>query len=155
MTTLAALAGAMAGTPHLPGAACRGVTWLADLDDTTSDPDDLAAGRAICHTCPALADCQAWIASLPPDRLPGGMVAAELRQPGKPVVIDEDAWLARYFARRGGPVEAARVLADAKTAGVGQTRLRRAGRRLGIRSTRGERGRAIWQLPTDAEQVAS
>lgn len=70
---------AFADIPRLPGALCRGSSWLFDSREGDEDPDaarrrhDLAA-RA-CHECPELAPCRMWVRGLPSSRRPNGVVA--------------------------------------------------------------------------------
>jgi WhiB family transcriptional regulator, redox-sensing transcriptional regulator len=77
---------ALAAAPRLPGAACVGRHELFDLRDGI-DPDRAeveARALAICSACPALADCSAWLASLPARKRPTGVVAGVLRRPPAP-----------------------------------------------------------------------
>lgn len=71
-----ALAAILRGVPKLSGALCRG-----DARFTSEDPDDLADALEICHACPALDACKAWVTTLPRARIPVGVTAAQLNQP--------------------------------------------------------------------------
>jgi len=76
------LISALAGSPKLRGARCRGHHALFDPQEG-NEPDDIAAARhrqaiAVCTRCPALAACTAWVESLPADRRPSGVVAGKL-----------------------------------------------------------------------------
>lgn len=63
--------------PRLEDAACRGATWLADID--------VKSGRAvvdkaveICLDCTAMVACAAWADGLPGEKKPAGVVAGRL-----------------------------------------------------------------------------
>ncbi|MED5814483.1 hypothetical protein VST63_19170 [Mycolicibacterium sp. 050232] len=69
--------------PRLDGAACRANPQLMDADvKGTALPTAIARAQAICHTCPALAPCKAWLDGLTPSLRPYGMVAGVLVRPG-------------------------------------------------------------------------
>jgi Transcription factor WhiB len=59
--------------PSLRGALCRGHPELFDAVNR-HDPR-IAAARAICASCPVLAECHAWLVSLPAGLRPSGVVA--------------------------------------------------------------------------------
>lgn len=62
-------------TPRLPGARCVGQPQVFDgHDDASRD-----APVELCNQCPALAQCESWVRSLPPTRRPSGVVAAKYR----------------------------------------------------------------------------
>lgn len=71
--------------PSLPGARCRG---RAELFDATihsrhgASPGDLDYARQaalrLCNACPALDNCRAWAATLPPDQRPLGVIAGQI-----------------------------------------------------------------------------
>ncbi|WP_237669502.1 WhiB family transcriptional regulator [Rhodococcus sp. BS-15] len=70
-------------TPDLPGALCRG-RW--DLFDPAGHGESLASvtarqehALALCSSCPALAQCHAWIRT-EPRRLRHGVVAGHVYQ---------------------------------------------------------------------------
>jgi hypothetical protein len=70
----------MTGTPNLPGAAC--VTHRDIFDACTDRRARFAYRHAIhiCTGCPVLAQCSAWITSLPPSQPPFGVTAGRIRQ---------------------------------------------------------------------------
>lgn len=71
--------------PALPGARCRGREELFDatISQADWDNDGTAVGFArraamrVCGSCPALAECEAWIESLPRPLRPRGVVAGQ------------------------------------------------------------------------------
>jgi hypothetical protein len=73
--TVAILAAILAGTPRLPGAACRDHVGLYDA---AADGDRDAAQQAIeiCRRCPVLETCARWISDTHPRRPPPGVWAA-------------------------------------------------------------------------------
>jgi WhiB family transcriptional regulator, redox-sensing transcriptional regulator len=77
------------GIPELPGARCRS---RAELFDRTicQEPgdyfgDDLRyarkAAQAICASCPVLAQCDAWVQSLPRPKRPRGIIGGRYTDP--------------------------------------------------------------------------
>jgi hypothetical protein len=78
---LADLLDALASGPNLHGAAC---TTHRDLFDAclvrSAGPDSYAAAAAICDRCPVLAQCAAWVATLPPRARPFGVTAGVFRR---------------------------------------------------------------------------
>lgn len=62
-------------SPALPRALCRDQPDLFDA----SDKDRLAEAIALCHRCPDLAPCRAWI-ERQPDSAVSGVIAGELRE---------------------------------------------------------------------------
>jgi Transcription factor WhiB len=84
VSQLDALLEAVGAAPCLPGARCRGRHSLFDPAAPGEDPEIMTARHAqalgLCAHCPALARCQAWIASLPPRRRPYGVVAGIVRE---------------------------------------------------------------------------
>jgi hypothetical protein len=76
------LFGMLANVPKLTEALCRGRAPHWDNPD-----DDPAVERLLvdqCRICPALPNCRAWVASLPPSQIPLGVTAAVMRRPRKP-----------------------------------------------------------------------
>lgn len=76
---------ALAGTPALPGARCRGRHHLFDPAET-GEPADTAAARhqqaiRLCQGCTALASCAEWVDALPPSKRPAGVTAGRIRHP--------------------------------------------------------------------------
>ena len=66
------------GTPELPGAACKGQHRIFD-PRLHSDPDRERMQRralCLCRHCPALCACASWLATLPPNQRPLGVVVA-------------------------------------------------------------------------------
>jgi hypothetical protein len=144
------LGDAMAGAPRLPGAACRGMTWMADIDER-SDPADIARAQRICRSCPALAACAAWVAATPPRMRPAGVTAGRLQQPAPRAVAtdraDDPGWLAGYLAAHG-PTAGADVIAAAAAAGIGAVRCRKAAHVIGVQRTAATHGGpAVWSMP--------
>lgn len=78
--TVAILAAILAGTPRLPGAACRDHVGLYDA---AADGDRDAAQQAIeiCRRCPVLETCARWISDTHPRRPPPGVWAAQYQPP--------------------------------------------------------------------------
>jgi hypothetical protein len=78
MPDLDALLGAIRAAPALSGARCVGHAKLFD-----EQPHDDAGLRNehraqhLCSRCPALRDCTAWLATLPPRARPLGTVAGK------------------------------------------------------------------------------
>lgn len=70
----------IAGTPNLPGASCKGHADVFDQAMGTSKPAQREA-RRICRTCPAKPRCAKWLASLPAQARPVGVVAGRLVKP--------------------------------------------------------------------------
>jgi hypothetical protein len=81
MSTLDDLMAALAGTPRLPGALCRGESELFDQHD---DPGVIEHAIAICHSCPARADCERWVDSSRPGQRPHGVIAGRVNRPPQP-----------------------------------------------------------------------
>ncbi len=79
---LAALA---AAAPHLPGASCRSHIELFDRatgDTRTADTRQArTAALNLCHGCPAIHACRAWLDTLPADHRPIGVVAGRVVDP--------------------------------------------------------------------------
>jgi hypothetical protein len=71
-------------TPRLDGALCKGKAALFDPPDTNTRPRAQQAAEAralrLCGRCPALAQCQCWLDSLPKRSRPYGVVAAKVRR---------------------------------------------------------------------------
>jgi WhiB family redox-sensing transcriptional regulator len=65
-------------TPELPNAACRG---HAELFDAAGRHTDHSYAIRLCHQCPALAACHAWLGGLDPYQRPSGVVAGRLQPP--------------------------------------------------------------------------
>lgn len=74
---LADLLGAAAAAPRLPDAACRGETWMADVE-IRSSRETIDAALELCLGCRAMHRCAAWVDSLPVDQKPAGVVAGRL-----------------------------------------------------------------------------
>lgn len=79
---------ALAGVPILRGARCRGRHELFD-PQAEGEFAEVAEARHvqavwICEACPALADCRAWVDSLPPRDRPLGVTAGVIRTAPKP-----------------------------------------------------------------------
>jgi len=79
-----ALIAALAGTPALPGARCRGQHALFDPPDgeqvnSTDVQARYAKALELCADCPALELCGDWLKSLPMSKRPGGVVAGQVR----------------------------------------------------------------------------
>jgi hypothetical protein len=81
MSTIDDLMAALHGIPRLSGALCRGE---ADLFDQYDDLATVDTTIAICHSCPAKADCERWLDSLRPSQRPVGVVAGRVNRPRKP-----------------------------------------------------------------------
>lgn len=78
------LLGALAGTPILPGARCRGRPHLFDAAPP-GEPDEVTEARhlqalGLCRACPALARCGDYLISLPPSKRPSGVIAGQIRR---------------------------------------------------------------------------
>lgn len=82
MTSLPELLADLAAAVHLPEASCRGHAQLYDRTAGKSQAADTREARttalALCHTCPTLHRCRAWLDSLPPDTRPFGVVAGQI-----------------------------------------------------------------------------
>lgn len=83
MTALPELLADLAAAPRLPGASCRGHAQLFDRTILRRGHQKDArqartAALSICHDCPALDHCRAWLDRLPPDERPIGVVAGQL-----------------------------------------------------------------------------
>lgn len=146
--------------PNLRDAACRST----NVHDVATARDHAAVKRAqaVCANCPAHQPCADWLSSLPPHRLPTGVVAGRFvrpptprplpdPKPKQPTKTDRAAhWLAAYLA--DGPVISTQVRADATAAGIDIHNLARARRHLGVQLERldGQRGGyRTWTLPTN------
>lgn len=70
-----------AGIPALPGALCRDQADEFDQYDDQAIVDDCIT---ICHRCPELDPCRAYIESLPARHRPHGVIAGVCRRPPKP-----------------------------------------------------------------------
>lgn len=77
------LAGLAAAVPPLPGARCRDhaqlfdrTVWQRDRQKDTREAR--TAALAVCHQCPALDRCRAWLDGLPADQRPIGVVAGQI-----------------------------------------------------------------------------
>lgn len=71
----------MTAVPFMDDAACLG-RW--QLYDFTIDGDNPAADQRalqVCDSCPVLAQCQAWLESLPASRKPVGVCAGRIHRP--------------------------------------------------------------------------
>lgn len=90
MTTWHHMAQLIAGLPDLPGARCanhvelfeRSIARHRDATGNLAPKTELDAARSaalrICESCPALARCEAWLASVRPYRRPRGVVAGQV-----------------------------------------------------------------------------
>ena len=85
---IALIGAVLDGVPNLTGAACSG---RPDVFDSAphSEPSDVtgtryAAALAVCHDCPCLTQCRAWVDDTPPTKRPSGVVAG--RAPAIPSV---------------------------------------------------------------------
>jgi hypothetical protein len=80
MPTAVDLLHTLAGTPNLPGAAC--VTHRDIFDACTHRGAHRIYRHAIdiCAGCPVLAQCSAWITSLPLSQRPFGVTAGRIHQ---------------------------------------------------------------------------
>ncbi|WP_197382849.1 hypothetical protein [Mycolicibacterium mengxianglii] len=82
---LAPLLDAISAAPQLDGAQCIGMHEVFDPRHHDEAIQDAAyrhaAGLHLCHTCPALADCQVWFLGLKPSRRPRGVVAGRINEP--------------------------------------------------------------------------
>lgn len=80
--TFTSLLAALAGSPSLPGARCRGRPHLFDEADPnepfTVTADRHAQALGLCLHCPALAPCTAWFSTLAPSKRPTGVIAGRL-----------------------------------------------------------------------------
>ncbi len=92
MSALEELLQLAATAPPLPGARCRGRWELFDATVSVGrngDPEDLDyvrnAALRLCHQCPSLDACSAWLASLPVNGRPLGVVAGQ--------VVARPSWL--------------------------------------------------------------
>lgn len=63
--------------PRLEDPACRGVTWLADID-VKSGREAIDAAVEICLGCAVMVACADWVDGLPANQKPAGIVAARL-----------------------------------------------------------------------------
>jgi WhiB family redox-sensing transcriptional regulator len=82
VTMLENLLTALGGAPSLPGARCRRRHHLFD-ERGPDEPEGVAEQRhlqaiGLCKTCPALASCTTWYATLTPRKRPSGVVAGHL-----------------------------------------------------------------------------
>lgn len=93
------LASLAAAVPPLKGARCRAHTQLFDNAANTRKDRDVAL--AICHDCPALHRCRAWLNGLPAHQRPIGVVAGQ--------VITEDTIISTFQRERAERTE--RILA--------------------------------------------
>lgn len=82
MTALPELLADLAAAPRLPDAACRGLGELFDRAAGKSQAKDTREARTValdlCHACPTLHGCRAWLDGLPPDQRPLGVVAGQI-----------------------------------------------------------------------------
>lgn len=73
------------GCPVLPGARCRGRSRLFDPARKGERSEIVAQRHAqavgLCHRCPSLDACRAWLESLKPSRRPTGVVAGQVIEP--------------------------------------------------------------------------
>lgn len=81
------LSAVLAGAPSLPGARCRGRSYLFD-EAAKDEPPAVVEQRhaqalGLCRICPALASCQQWYDSLPAQKRPPGVVAGIINTPTK------------------------------------------------------------------------
>jgi hypothetical protein len=118
---LAELIGVAAAVPRLPGAACRGLGEMADIE-IRSSRTDIDAAIEICLGCTEMQRCRAWLDSLPAGHKPLGVVAGRLVDPA----AYRSARAAMQDARKPPPQPAppprkgrlrTRLLAAAGTAG--------------------------------------
>jgi hypothetical protein len=79
------LAKILAGSPRLPDAACINHPELFDPLDPShpNRPAIEASAIDVCRRCPALADCSAWVTTLPARQRPAGVVAGQVTPPRK------------------------------------------------------------------------
>lgn len=79
-----ALFAALLGAPALPGAKCRGRSYLFDEQQPHEDGDDTRYRHnhalRLCSTCPALQLCEDWFAALPRTERPPGVVAGKVNR---------------------------------------------------------------------------
>jgi hypothetical protein len=91
MFDIDALLSAIRAAPDLTGARCTGRSQLFDEQPHTAK-GELNERRAIrcCRHCPVLAACATWLAALPPNQRPPGVIAGQIvvaapkREPHKP-----------------------------------------------------------------------
>src|SRR5262245_39499255 len=65
---------------NLAGAACRGRSDLFDIPPGRNRKQ-VAAAIHVCHSCPVLDPCSAWLDSLPSSQRPPGVIAGTYRPP--------------------------------------------------------------------------
>lgn len=153
--------GAALSAPRLTEAACRGLHWMADLD-TNSPAETVDRAESICRSCPVLQQCAQWIDQLDPWDRPSGYVAGRLLGVPPPPKLRadptaDDRWLADYMRSRRGRVMGEQVVAAGRAAGIAESRLRAARRRIGATVVAANTAMATsWQLPgSTGEEVAS
>lgn len=93
MTTWAAVTALIRGVPDLPGARCRGQAELfeAAIGRRISEPSREAQAKrrtevenaravalGLCHSCPSLVACRAWVDGMRPTRRPPGVVGGRV-----------------------------------------------------------------------------
>ncbi len=141
MNVTALLADLARDFPALPGAACRGQSDLFDISDGR-DRQAVARAQAVCANCVARQRCADWLASVPPHRLPTGVVAGRFVRPPEPrhyanrnrsptKTDHATTWLAAYLTDNG-PVLSTQLRADAAVVGIERHTLARARRTLGV-----------------------
>jgi WhiB family redox-sensing transcriptional regulator len=74
--------------PAMPNAACIGLHALFDEaspDETPLEVDKRhARALMLCRSCPTLAACQQWFATLKPSKKPPGVIACTIHAPKQP-----------------------------------------------------------------------
>ncbi|MGY4646520.1 WhiB family transcriptional regulator [Mycobacterium sp. URHB0021] len=71
MSDWASLAAALAALPDLSGAKCLN-RW--QIFDEIDNPEITEYASHLCHSCPVLDACEAWVQGLPRNRRPRGVV---------------------------------------------------------------------------------
>ncbi len=85
MDDVMSLFGAMASTPLLPGARCRGKHHLFDAAAPGESVETLTQRQfqalGLCERCPSLDRCREWFVGLPASQKPSGVVAGIVNNP--------------------------------------------------------------------------
>ena len=83
----ALMADILTGVPRLDGAACVSRWHLFDPADAFEDAAQVeyrhGAAVVLCRECPCLSLFESWVASLPANRRPGGVVAGQFPESGR------------------------------------------------------------------------